>query len=142
MVYMLLRKFRWIKAAVIGGAPTDQFKAAQEREGWREHQISLWGKSRSALLARSPIKWADELPKNAPMLIIHGSADWRVLTSHSILMSKELYDNKIPHKLIIFEGADHGITEFRGEYKEESVSWLKRYLGKERKLPNLNPHGF
>jgi len=142
MVYMLLRKFKWAKAAVIGGAPTDQFKAGKEREGWREHQISLYGKAQKELLERSPIKWVNELPKNVPMLIVHGSSDWRVTADNSILMSKELYDNKIPHKLIIFEGAEHGISEFMREYREESIAWLKKYLGKERKLPNMKPHGY
>jgi len=141
MVYMLLRKFKWAKAAVIGGAGVDQFTAAEEREGWREHQISLWGKSQKELLERSPIKWANELPKNVPMLIVHGSSDWRVPADNSILMSKELYDNKIPHKLIIFEGADHGISEFMREYREETISWLNKYLKKDRKLPNMKFHG-
>jgi dipeptidyl aminopeptidase/acylaminoacyl peptidase len=141
MVYMLLRKFRWAKTAIIGGAPTDEFRAGKEREGWREHQISLYGKSQKELLERSPIKWVNELPKNVPILIVHGSSDWRVTADNSILMSKELYDNKIPHKLVIFEGADHGISEFMREYREESISWLKKYLGKDRKLPNMKFHG-
>jgi dipeptidyl aminopeptidase/acylaminoacyl peptidase len=142
MAYMLLREVKWLKAAVIGGAPTDEFRAAKEREGWRDHQISLFGKSKQELSKRSPIKWAGELPKNVPMLIMHGSSDWRVPADHSILMSKELYDHKIPHKFILYEGADHGISEFWKDYRHQSLSWFNTYLVENRKLPNVKLHGF
>ncbi len=141
MAYMLLREVKWIKAAVIGGAPSDEFRAGKERKGWRKHQVSLYGATRKELLKRSPIKWAAELPKNAPILLVHGSADWRVLADHSILMSAQLYKYHIPHRLIIFEGADHRIAEYREEYFEQSLQWFERFLKKDRKLPNLRLHG-
>jgi len=141
MAYMLLREVKWLKAAVIGGAPTDEFRAGKERKRWREHQISLYGKSRRELQRRSAIKWADELPQNVPVLLVHGSADWRVLADHSINMSKAMYENKIPHRFILFEGADHGISEYRKEYEEQSLEWFNRFVKKREKLPNLKPHG-
>ncbi len=141
MAYMLLREVSWLKAAVIGGASTDEFRAGKEREGWREHQVSLFGKSQKELLKRSPIKWVNELPKKVPILIVHGSADWRVPADHSIQIALKLYDNKIPNRLIIYEGADHGITEYWKHYRKEAVEWFDRYLAKDKKLPNMNPHG-
>jgi len=142
MAYMLLREVKWLKVAVIGGASTDEFKAAKERKGWREHQINVYGKSKAEQLKRSPIKWVDDLPKKVPMLICHGTSDWRVLADHSILISKELYDHKIPHRLIIYEGADHGITEFWRHYRREVLDWFDKYLVKDSKLPNMKLHGF
>lgn len=141
MAYMLLREVNWVRAAVITGAPTDEFRAGRERSGWRKHQINLYGSSRSELLKRSPIKWVDELPTNAPLLIMHGSADGRVPADHSILMSATLYKRSVPHRLIIFEGADHGLSERREEVEEQTLRWFQRFLQKSRKLPNLKPHG-
>ena len=141
MAYLMLAKVTWIKAAVIGAAPTDQFKQAYEREGWREHQIKIWGKSKSELKKRSPIKWVDQITKKAPILIMHGSADWRVEANHSINMSAELYKLKIPHRLILFEGADHAISEFKREYTTQTINWFDRFLKKSESLPNMEFHG-
>ncbi len=141
MIYMMLREVSWIKVVVIGGAPTDEFRAGRERKGWRAHQILTFGKSKAELIKRSPIRWVKELPKKTPILLVHGSADWRVLADHSIQMSGELYKNKIPFKFILFEGADHGITEFFREYRDQTLSWFKKYLKKDRILPNMNHHG-
>jgi dipeptidyl aminopeptidase/acylaminoacyl peptidase len=141
MAYMILREATWVKAAVIAGAPTDQFRQGKERPNWREHQISLWGKSREGLLRRSPLRWVSELPKKVPLLLMHGSADWRVSPLDSLEMSQAMFKHAIPHRLIFFEGADHGITEYRAEYYRQSIDWLNRFLKNREQLPNLTPHG-
>ena len=141
MTYMLLREVTWVKAAVIGGAPTDEFKAGKEREGWKEHQIRMYGESEDELYKRSAIKWVNKLPKDVPILLVHGSADKRVFAIHSIDMSSAFYKNKIPHRFILFEGADHSITEFKREYTEQTIKWFDTYLAKDRKLPDIQLHG-
>ena len=72
---------------------------------------------------------------------MHGSADWRVNPLDSIEMSQALYEHKIPHRFILFEGADHGITEYRDEYFRQTLGWLDRFLKDNAKLPDLKPHG-
>lgn len=141
MGYMLLRQVKWVKAAVIASAPADQLRQGKERKNWREHQISLWGKSRAESLRRSPLRWVADLPKKVPILLMHGSADWRVTALDSIEMSREMYFHSIPHRFILFEGADHGITEYRSEYFKQSISWFNRFLKDNEKLPDLKPHG-
>ncbi len=141
MAYMLLRESSWIRAAVIAGAPTDQVRMGKEREGWREHQIKMFGASKNELLRRSPIKWVRELPKKTPLLILHGSSDKRVDAGQSMDMSRALLDAKVPHRFVLFEGADHGITEFRAEYHDMTRLWFRRYLVSDRILPNLKLHG-
>lgn len=56
-------------------------------------------------------------------------------------MSLELYKNKVPHRLIMYEGADHGISEFYEDYKKQTIEWFDRFLKKKERLPNLKPHG-
>ena len=141
MAYMLLREVTWIKAAVIASAPTDQIRQGKERPKWREHQINLWGKKKDELLRRSPLRWIKDLPKKVPVLLMHGSSDWRVSPLDTIEMSKAMYENAIPHRFVFFEGADHGITEFKTEYFKQSIDWLNRFLKQKETLPNLKPHG-
>jgi len=141
MAYMLLREVKWLKAAVIAAAPADQIRQGKERPKWREHQISLWGKSKEELIRRSPLRWVSDLPKKVPVLLMHGSADWRVSPLDSIEMSLEMYKSTLPHRFILFEGADHGITEYKTEYFKQTLGWFNRFLKNGEPLPNLKPHG-
>ncbi len=141
MVFMLLRQVRWIKAAMIAGAPTDQVDRAGDRARWREHQIDMWGGSIDESTKRSPIRWVGELSKKVPLLIMHGSADWRVLPRHSFNLLPLLHEHAIPFRFILFEGADHALTEHRHEYHAQTLDWFNRFLKNKEPLPNLKPHG-
>lgn len=141
MVYLLLREVSWVKAAVIGGAPTDQVRQAKTRPGWRAHQIKLWGRSREENIRRSPLRWVDDLPTRVPILLMHGAADWRVDPLDSLDMSRALFARQIPHRLLLFEGADHGISEYRSEYIRQTREWFDRFLKQGESLPDSRPHG-
>jgi dipeptidyl aminopeptidase/acylaminoacyl peptidase len=141
MVYMLLREVSWIKAAMASAAPADMVKMVQNREGWQEHQKRMWGGDKTGAIKRSPIRRIDELPKKVPILIMQGSADWRVEPSHSFAIVESLCKQNHPHRFIFFEGADHGITEYRSEYHRQTIDWFTRWLKNKESLPNMKPHG-
>jgi len=132
---------RWIRAAMASAAPTDQVDRKGDREGWQEHQKKMWGGTKVEAIKRSPIRWVDEIPKKVPLLIMQGSADWRVLPRHSFAMVDELRKRNHPHRFMFFEGADHGITEYRQEYHRQTLDWFNRWLKNKEPLPNMKPHG-
>lgn len=141
MTYMLMREVTWIKTAVIASAPTDQISLVKKRAEFRAHQIRMWGKSREESIRRSPIRWVDALPKKVPLLIMHGSADIRVDASQSISMVHALYTRGIPTRFILFEGADHNLSEFRDEHFVQTLNWCNRFLKQNVPLPNMKLHG-
>lgn len=141
MTYQCLAKVKWIKAAVVGGAKSDEISAPKFRKGWREHQIKMYGGSKKEQLRRSALYWTDKFSKKIPILIMHGSSDWRVNPLDSIKIAENLQANKVPYRLVIFEGADHGITEHRREVNELTIKWFDRFLKNNEKI-NLKPHGF
>jgi len=141
MTYMLLREVRWVKAAMASAAPTDQVDRTGDRTGWQDHQKRMWGGGKAEAVKRSPVRWVDELPRKVPLLIMQGSADWRVLPRHSFAMVDELRKKNYPHRFIFFEGADHGITEYRREYHRQTLDWFNRWLKNNEPLPNMKPHG-
>lgn len=141
MACMLLRKVSWIKVAIIACAPTNAHNMNTNREGWKKYTKEFFGDNAQELTRRSPMYWVDELPKKVPILLIHGSADWRVPAEQSIAFSGALLKNKIPHRFILFDGADHNITEYRNEYYAHIHAWCERFLKKNEPLPNLKPHG-
>lgn len=141
MTYRALTLVTWIKAAVIIAGPTDEVNAPNFRNGWREHQISLYGKSKKEQIKRSALYWPGKIYKKTPLLIMHGTGDWRVQAHDSIRMAEKLYEQKVPFRFIVYEGADHGLTEFKDESDQQIFSWFERFLKNDEPSPNLKLHG-
>jgi len=94
------------------------------------------------LKKRSAINWIDKLPKSAPILILHGSADWRVSVSNAYDLGQALQKNKIPYKLVIYPGGNHGLTKYRNDVVTEVTKWIDSYLiHNKQDLINLEYHG-
>lgn len=146
MTYIALTKTDKIKAAVVGGAPSSQYESIKDRPGMEEQVLAElipnYEKNKEIELdKRSPVKWANQFSKKVPILILHGTSDWRVKPQQSLNMAQEFTKYRIPYRLIMFEGGDHGILEFKDEVEDNVVNWFNRYLKKEEPLPNMEYHG-
>ncbi len=145
MSYLVLKKTKRVKAAVIGGGLSDLFmmkKLRPEMEDvYREHIPNYDKNKEKALWERSAIKWADKINKKTPILILHGTADWRVAPQMALDISNRFIKYKQPFRLIMFEGGDHGLTEFDSEVFSYTKNWFDNFLKKNKPLPNLIPHG-
>ncbi len=42
---------------------------------------------------------------------------------------------------MVFEGGDHGLSEFRDEVDAAVGAWLDRYVRDGKSWPSLEPHG-
>ena len=58
----------------------------------------------AALAARSVIRWPETLHEKTPILILHGTADWRVDPSQALQLVTKLYEIKHPVRFVFFEG--------------------------------------
>lgn len=146
MTYIALTKTDKIKAVVVGGAVSDNFSSIKDRPemetGVLSELIPNYAESKDAELEkRSAIKWADKFPKNIPILMLHGNSDWRVKPEQSLNLALEFEKNRIPYRLIMFEGGDHGISEHKDEVNEQVLNWFDKYLKNDRTLPNMEYHG-
>ena len=141
MTYLSLAKVSWIKAAVTVGAPANEVRASNFRKDWKEHQKQMYGGSKKEQMRRSALYWTNKFSKKTPLLIMHGSSDWRVNPLDSIELAQKLYENKVPYRFVLFEGADHGLNEYLKESNEMTFSWFERFLKNNESLPNLKPHG-
>lgn len=115
MTFIALTRTDQIKAAVVMGTPSE-------------------------LKNISAIDLADKFPKNVPILMLHGNADWRAKSTHSLKMALEFEKVRIPYRLKIYEGADHGITEFKDDAHKEIISWFDRFLKQNEEIPNMEYH--
>lgn len=146
MTYLALRQSDRFKAAVVAAGMTDSFAIIEDRPKMEEYVYSQivpnWETDREqALIERSPVRWVDELCKTTPILMLHGSSDWRVSPTQALDMADALYKAKHPFRFVFFEGADHSLTEFREEENRITRDFLDHYVRDEKPWPSLEPHG-
>lgn len=146
MTYLSLTKTNKFKAAVIGGGLSDLRNWIDTRKDTIEsvyyNNIPNYAQNRSqAINDRSAIYQVENISKTTPILMLHGTSDWRVVPEMALDLSKEFIKNKVPHRLVLFEGGNHGLREFRKEVDEMTKKWFDDYLKNDKKLPDLNPHG-
>ena len=146
MTYIALTKTKKIKAAVVGGAVSDNYQTIKDRPEMETNVIAelipnYEEAKEEELTKRSAIMWADKFPKDVPILILHGNADWRVKPEQSLKLALEFEKHRIPYRLIMFEGGDHGISEHRDEVNGQVLNWFDRYLKNEESIPNMEYHG-
>lgn len=144
MTYLALSKSNQIKAAIVGGAPAD--KTVIERPEMEQRVLAelipnYWENKEAELKKRSACYFADQLPKQVPILILHGNADWRVTSSNALKMALALDKNRVPYRLKIFEGGDHGLRAFRKEVDQEVLAWFERFLKKGEPCPSMEYKG-
>ncbi|MCO6497187.1 MAG: prolyl oligopeptidase family serine peptidase, partial [Chitinophagaceae bacterium] len=93
------------------------------------------------LRRRSAVYWADQFPKDVPVLLLHGNADWRVKSSAALRLALELDAHRVPYRLVVYEGGDHGLDAFRDEVHREIIRWFDRYVKHGEEAPKMEYHG-
>lgn len=146
MAYLALARTDLFKAAVVQSGLSDSFQTVKDRpvmetHVYRELIPDFTAHRDEALRARSPVLWANRLSHKTPILLVHGTADWRVGPRDALAMSRALLDAKIPFRLVMFEGGSHNSEEFADEQEQMEIAWFNRYLRDGAPLPNLTPHG-
>lgn len=146
MTYLALKESSRFKAAVVTSGMADAFKTIESRpdmetEVYAQLIPEYTTKKEEALKARSAVHWAEKMCKTTPLLIMHGSSDWRVQAGEAIELVEKLHACKHPVRFILYEGADHSIREFKQENFAETKRHFDHYLRDEKPMPNMNPHG-
>jgi dipeptidyl aminopeptidase/acylaminoacyl peptidase len=146
MTYLALSRTDRIRAAVVGAGMSDAFGSVARRpemeDGVMAQLVPDWASQRDiALDARSAVRWPERLHKGTPILLLHGSSDWRVHPTQALNMARALYEARHPFRLVFFEGDDHSLSGNRVEVDRLVIDWFNRYVRDKAPLPNLEPHG-
>lgn len=133
MTYLTLTRSDKFKAAVVTGGIANLRCSSDESRFMRKlFEMSL-GKYNSEEFnkncnSRSIINFADRLPANTPILIMHGTADNRVFPHDSIDLSYKLLEYGIPFRLLLLESGDHFLKNHRKEVDTNRKMWFDRFL--------------
>jgi dipeptidyl aminopeptidase/acylaminoacyl peptidase len=145
MTYLALKRSCRFKAAVVTAGMADAFLNTQARpemdDVFGELVPDYASNKEAALKDRSVVYWADQLCKTTPLLLMHGSADWRVQPEESLELVQKLFVAKHPLRFILFEGADHGISEWRKERFLQTKNFFDYYLRDGKIWPSMEKHG-
>jgi len=145
MTYLTLMRTDIFRAAVVGGGLSDLFMMMTSRPGMEEVYYDVIPgyaqHKEQSLDARSAIRHVDRICKTTPVLMLHGTADWRVVPQMALDMAEAFQKEQIPYRLVMLEGGDHGLTEHNQEVYRQIRMWLDRFVKGDTPLPDLQPHG-
>jgi dipeptidyl aminopeptidase/acylaminoacyl peptidase len=145
MTYLALTRTDRIRAAVVDAGSADLFDMAKERPKLAKLYLDAAGASEAdaeAVFAeRSAVRWPEKLNKNTPLLLLHGTSDWRVRPEEVFAVAQALYRTRHPFRLVLFEGGQHNLVEHRDEADRILVAWFDKYVRDREPWPALEPHG-
>ena len=129
MSYLVARRRTDITAMATAGGATDLLAGLAwrpEMERVYRALIPDYGtRKQAALEARSALRWAEQLPADMPVLLLHGEADDRVNVEDSRAMAARLQQLDRPHKLVVYPGDNHGLDQNRRAAHFEVLDWFK-----------------
>ena len=145
MTYIVNTKTDRLKAIAVGGALSDLQKSFEDRPGWGEYiadSVPAFSQNKEEFLnSRSAIKMVDKFPTNIPVLMMHGTSDWRVKSSGALQLALEFDKYRVPYKLIMYDGADHAISEHKQDVYNQMIYWFDRFLKNNEPVPDMEYHG-
>jgi len=145
MTYLALTKTDRIRAAVVRCGASDLTGWADERHDMEEVYCDLIPgfdpADDSTLIERSAVYWPERLCKTTPILLLQGTADWRVNPLSALRFAEALLAAKHPFRLVMLEGSDHALTEHIPERDRQTREWFDRFVRDRAPLPRIEPHG-
>jgi dipeptidyl aminopeptidase/acylaminoacyl peptidase len=137
MTYLAMKQGFPLKAAATEAGNPNLIEESQRRPllaaglgfsvpGYAEHREEL-------LRERSAEFWPQGI--TAPLLILHGSYDWRVQAGTQQRFAQVLEAAGRPHELRIYEADNHGLTMNRGDVDARVIGWFQRYLEPAQNAP-------
>ena len=130
MTYLALKHGITVNAAAVSAGPTDLASLGQLRpemaKNYREMIPGYEKDPAGTTRERSALEWPEKI--NTPVLMLHGTADWRVPTTDSLRLAFKLQQLHKTYALEIFANDVHGLPLHNDEAHEKIVHWFRQYM--------------
>ncbi|ACJ26996.1 Dipeptidyl aminopeptidases/acylaminoacyl-peptidase [Shewanella piezotolerans WP3] len=122
-----------IKTLILGASPVDYITSTLTSSPFENEVLSRLipnykANKAQALKQRSAIYWADKIPKDIAILMLHGTNDKRVDVNSVINFVDLIKRLGINVKLKKYENGSHSLIESRGNVYNSILDWLKNNL--------------
>jgi dipeptidyl aminopeptidase/acylaminoacyl peptidase len=134
MTALALKHGMRVNAAAIGGPLTNLVAERKRRpilaeRVWAELMPGYGpNKANEILRERSAVYWPEQI--RAPLLILHGAADWRASPAETLEFAEALQRVGATYELVIYAGDDHGISVNGVNRDRHIVEWFRKHLRK------------
>lgn len=131
MTYEAMRNKIAINAAAIDSGVTDleaqgKLRPEMVQYVYRELMPDFDKRAAEHYRLRSAILFAEQI--NTPILIIHGTVDWRVQATDALKFAERLQELKKTYELVIYAGDGHGVPLNQEDSWNRIVKWFKKHM--------------
>lgn len=126
--YMLLRAGFPARAAALRAGSADLRTNGSARPAlvdvYRRRIVDYDSDPAAKLRERSAVLWAEQI--ETPMILLHGSADWRVPVTEVIEVAQRLAAARRDFELHVYAGDDHALTLNRDDAIARAISFFNQ----------------
>lgn len=133
MTYLTLTRSDKFKTAIVTGGIANLRCNSDESKFMRKlYEVTMgdYGSEgfNEKCQSRSIVNFADKLNEKTSLLLIHGTADNRVLPHDSLDLSYELLKLNREFRLVMLENGDHFLKKHRETVDNLRKEWFEKYL--------------
>ena len=130
MVYLALKNNIPVNAAAIISGVTDLISGGKDRPAmvtvYKRLIPDFEKRGEESLRERSALYWADKI--NVPVLLLQGTADWRVNTSQVLALAQKLQESGKSYELIVYANDAHGVPLNRADADRRIIEWFRLHM--------------
>lgn len=128
MTYMLAAGQPWVKKVIVLGGTADIADSAKERPDMAAIFQESFGGSEEEMHKRSATHFYQEIPKDLPILIVHGSGDDRVSVNEARKLRELLVESGHNVEYHEIPGGSHYFFSSNDPDRDASRAIIKRFL--------------
>jgi dipeptidyl aminopeptidase/acylaminoacyl peptidase len=129
MTYLALKNNFPVNAAAVSAGPTDMATLGRLRPEMAKNYSEMvpdYGNDPTGTMnQRSAIEWPEKI--NTPLLLLHGTSDWRVPTEQTLNLATKLQELHKTYSLVIFANDVHGLPIHNEEAHHRVIEWFRGY---------------
>ena len=129
MTYLSIRRKAPIRAVAVVSGMSDFEQNVKDRPEMRKVFVEtipgFVQHEAESFRDRSAVQWVQEI--NVPVLLLHGTADWRVGATDSLRLAQEFQRMNKPYQLMIFAHDTHGLPANRPAADRAAIEWFRKF---------------
>ena len=129
MTFLALKDNFPVNAAAVSAGPTDLASLGRLRsemaKNYSEMIPDYLNDPNGTMKRRSAIEWPEKI--NTPLLLLHGTSDWRVPTEQTLNLASRLQQLHKTYSLEIFANDAHGLPMHNEEAHHRVIEWFRAY---------------